>query len=71
MCYLVGVFSLFSRLLRCINGGGLQASLSNLAPEVAGNCCGESDVEYIEKLDAAETDITGAINMALYGIVNC
>ena len=45
--------------------------LYRIPPEVFDKRCGENDEEYIERLDSATTDITGAINMARYGIVNC
>ena len=45
--------------------------LYRISPEVSDKRCGENDEEYIEGIDSATTDITGAINLAPYGIVNC
>ena len=32
--------------------------------------CADQDEGYIEKLDSATTEVTGAINLDMYGIVN-
>ena len=65
-----GVFPLSFRLFWRIDGNNLQVFVSN-PPEVFDERFGAKDERFIEKRDSATTDITGAINLERYGIVNC